>query len=321
VLSALFSLSLLTASLFATQAKPGSIEGHVFLPDGMPAAAARVALVPADTQGVPTMSNIATTDDSGGFNLGEIPPGQYYVVAGVAESLTYYPGVERSKAALVTVRAGAKTANVTFTLLQRISFKLTGRVVDYITGRGRPTVWLYDARFFPSDRPAIAVPDDQGVFDYSNVAPGSYFVGVNFPYRQGVAVRSVLLDGRDVTKLELRVLPQIEVSGRIVMRAAEPLPSRVYVQADPPSTFSGTDEERLADSFQRSLGIRTIAPEADGTFKLILTAGEHQVVVTRLSADYEVQSIRQGDQDLLHKTLKVGMTPVTDVEIVLVRRR
>jgi hypothetical protein len=310
VLSLLLSFILLQTSV-------GSIEGRLSLPDGKPAIGVRVALAPADSSDVPTLLNISATDESGRFNLSEIPPGQYYVLAGLADSPTYYPGAERAKAALVAVRAGAKTENITFSLSKGVSFKVSGRVIDYIAGRALPKVSLW--RAFYTDRFDVAA-DAQGTFEFSNVRPGNYVLSIGLPSRGGVTTRSIVIGDQDVANIELRILPQIEVSGRIVVRPTAPLPEGFVVQGDLPSTFSGTEEERFADNVQRSGGIRTIVPNADGSFKLVLAAGEHQIAVKRLPAEYEVESIRRGSQDLLRETLKVDTTPLSNLEIVIARR-
>src|SRR6185295_5916924 len=77
----------------------GSVAGTLRLPNGRPAAGIRVGLMapPGPGRGVPrgagTLEIQGQADAAGKYQLGDVPPGRYYVVAGRLEAPTYYPGV------------------------------------------------------------------------------------------------------------------------------------------------------------------------------------------------------------------------------------
>ncbi|HZI50446.1 MAG TPA: carboxypeptidase regulatory-like domain-containing protein [Terriglobia bacterium] len=94
----------------ATQAQndKGSVSGRVLSTDGKPAAGVRVAAVVAPEQGTgnptnvtggPTLLSLAQTDNEGSYRLENIPPGRYYITAGLVDLPTYYPGTRPLKAA------------------------------------------------------------------------------------------------------------------------------------------------------------------------------------------------------------------------------
>src|SRR5687767_541875 len=112
----------------ATQAQndKGSVSGRVLSTDGKPAAGVRVAAVVAPEQGTgnptnvtggPTLLSLAQTDNEGSYRLENIPPGRYYITAGLVDLPTYYPGAPTADGGrVVLVTAGAVTANIDFPL-------------------------------------------------------------------------------------------------------------------------------------------------------------------------------------------------------------
>jgi hypothetical protein len=88
----------------------GIVTGSIQFEGGGSAAGVRVAAMAMDDPS--SIVSIAETDASGHYQLTNIPAGQYFVVAGRLNDLTYFPGgKDRSNATLVTVDA-AKITNV-----------------------------------------------------------------------------------------------------------------------------------------------------------------------------------------------------------------
>ena len=112
-------LSILLMPGFA-QAKDGAVAGTLRGTDGKPAAGVRVGvmLVPEVGRGVRgagTLVSQAETDDAGKFQLEEVPPGRYYIVAGNLKAPTFYPGVLKIDAAkTIEVRAMATVRDIDF---------------------------------------------------------------------------------------------------------------------------------------------------------------------------------------------------------------
>lgn len=136
----------------------GVITGRVLDEFGEPIAGAQMtALRSRYFQGSRRLmpSGNATTDDIGGFRLFGLAPGDYYVsgalrdytmnMPGTATATgmegyapTYYPGTPNAaEAQRVTVKVGAETTNVTFSLAATKLARITGRVVS---STGEPVV-------------------------------------------------------------------------------------------------------------------------------------------------------------------------------------
>ena len=63
------------------------------------------------------MASVSETDDEGRFRLENIPPGQYYIVAGRLDLPTFYPGtLDLSSGTAIKIAAGETRAGMDFTL-------------------------------------------------------------------------------------------------------------------------------------------------------------------------------------------------------------
>jgi hypothetical protein len=146
---------------------------------------------------------IELTDNAGRFRLADVPPGRYYIVAGLIELPTYYPGVREMKDA-TGISVGANTVvTLDFKMAVQNGFTVSGRVV----GRDdRPlpqklTVVLGD----PGKSRGIGVAPN-GSFEFTSVLPGTYLLTtVTDGFYQGRAVRVV---DQDITGLEI-LLPTV----------------------------------------------------------------------------------------------------------------
>src|SRR4030095_14393121 len=114
-------LLLLTIVLIQTPANPtadkGVITGRLLSIDGTPAVAVRVmamvatepALVEPSGNAVAFVS-LAETDSTGRYRLENIPPGKYYIAAGLTDLPTYFPGaVTVAAATVISVTSGSIT--------------------------------------------------------------------------------------------------------------------------------------------------------------------------------------------------------------------
>jgi hypothetical protein len=107
-----------------------SVSGAVKTIAGIPASAMRVAVMDAtentaDPAGLQRLLSVTETDAAGRYRLENIPPGKYYVIAGVVTVPTYYPGtLDMTKAAAIVLTAGATAAGIDF-VIQDVS--LTAR--------------------------------------------------------------------------------------------------------------------------------------------------------------------------------------------------
>jgi len=101
-------------------AEGGAVAGTLRGTDGTPAARVRVGVmaIPEAGRGVRgagTLVSQGQTDDHGRFQLVEVPPGRYYIVAGNLKAPTFYPGVLKiDTAKTIEVRAKSTVDNINF---------------------------------------------------------------------------------------------------------------------------------------------------------------------------------------------------------------
>src|SRR5689334_13487703 len=106
-----FLLVLLLVQAPSRKAETGTITGVILRTNGVPATGVRVAVTPLPDPKNPAATgdliSIAQTDEKGHYQLENIPPGKYYIQAGLLELPNYFPGVTAlDKATVITVSAG-----------------------------------------------------------------------------------------------------------------------------------------------------------------------------------------------------------------------
>src|SRR5436190_20310889 len=112
----LFLLSLLIGQV-------PSISGQIRDIHGVPRPNVRIAIMALDENdkdntGHVTLTRLRETGNEGRYQLDNVPPGRYLLVAGLAEDPTYYPGVKRKdEAHIVTVVSGQAISNLDFALV------------------------------------------------------------------------------------------------------------------------------------------------------------------------------------------------------------
>src|SRR5690242_16222838 len=122
MIAALLTAFLLIQGVPVTAQQPGTITGIVRNADGRPAVGARVSALARpesqlETTAAADLSSIAATDEQGRYRLEDVPPGQYYIIAGRVDFPTYYPGTSQiSSATVVNVAAGATLTDMDFAI-------------------------------------------------------------------------------------------------------------------------------------------------------------------------------------------------------------
>jgi hypothetical protein len=226
----------------------GVITGHVLTPDGRPAIAERIMVMPVaqpdQTRPALNLPNaILETDDRGIYRVFGLPPGRYVVSAGTGgESVaadvnnrrfsyprTFAPNViEEAKATVVEVATGGETANVDITLSRRAeSFTASGRIIDARTSQPLAGVTFGYAASRESGRISGAPvrdlqTDAEGKFVIPKLTPGRYVVFVSSS-RDSNAYSEMLpfeVTKGDVTDLELIAEQGSSLSGTVVVEGA-----------------------------------------------------------------------------------------------------
>jgi hypothetical protein len=222
---------LLFAAIFLFQLQsPGQIEtgavaGRLRLGNGTPAAGVRVAAVPVTKEGdkapASMLEGISQTDASGNYRLEGLPPGRYYIFAGLIDYPNYYPGVGAlDGATAIVVAPGATTNEIDFSLprppASRVSGRLSGPAASNevaLTALVRTGVTL------------SATADQGGAFVFPQVSPGRYRLTSLGP---GSVPVEVSVTDRDVEGVVLPVvncLAGFQVRGQLVGAPSAPVRS------------------------------------------------------------------------------------------------
>jgi hypothetical protein len=121
-------IALLLTLLFAAQGVPtlpgagGTITGTLKMADGSPAVHIRVAASTrpdslVDAASETALVSIAQTDDTGHYELENVPQGRYYITAGRVTSPTYYPGTaDIARARTLVIAAGTTVTGIDFAI-------------------------------------------------------------------------------------------------------------------------------------------------------------------------------------------------------------
>jgi len=218
-----------------TQTSP-SISGKLTLIDGRDARGIRVAAMVADGlspgNSVTILVGLTQADATGQYRLDNVPPGRYFIMAGLTDSPSYYPGARTiSGARVVTVSSAATITGIDFSVAPAGAAHVRGKVsgVPSTMPRAIATVFLDSS----AGRLVAAIEPD-GTFEFSGVSPGTYRIStaVQSP---GIP-RSVIVADGDVTGVNLMLPPFL--FGRLAVDDGSALP---------------VDPRRLSDSSPREI--------------------------------------------------------------------
>ncbi len=285
--------------------RPVDVAGQVQTREGFPAVAVRVSAIPAppattraaDGQNywpsqLPTRTVL--TNNEGRYRLTALPPGRYYLVAGMLGQATYYPATTDPERATVVTVGQDTTDSLDFKLQRPHGGLASGRVAPRTDGVRELAVLSGYALEELLEMPVAA----DGTFSFGHIPKGRYLVNL-FPTPPGTRSVPFEVGDADVT-VEFVRLPLRTVSGRIVVQNG-PLPKGFF-------TFSTVE----------SIVTATVNP--DGTFTAGLQAGRHQAELSGVPVGYSIASVRAGAQDS-SKGLVVGAADVKDVVITVAAPR
>jgi hypothetical protein len=319
-------------------ARPGSIEGVLRdeFGDPAPGIAVRVSH-PAFVAGIRRLMPLsgaapgATTDDRGRFRIENLQPGSYYVIAlaGVFAdpdatggfAPTFYPGTPQAgSAARVPVGPGQEVTGVDFPLVPVPTVSVSGRFVD---GQGQP-VPRADYAFMAHDSTGASgvalvrgVADADGRFALLSVPSGRYTIqAFGRPEGGGNLGKApfgwltIAVGDRELTDLEVRILPGTKARGRIVRegdlsvpltpREVRVLPQPVEFESSP--IAGGPPNSEVFD---------------DWTFEVGNMSGIRRVRASIASPAWTVRRITWRGQDVTDRPLDFRTGDVDDLEIVI----
>src|SRR5262245_8175377 len=132
----LFMLAMVLGLILSFQAGNGIVSGQLKTVEGGPAVAVRVIAIPAPPEQTrpsfgsqyfyqqPPVST-SLTDNQGRYRLTNLPPGRYYIMAGIS----YYPStLDPDRATAITVTPDANMANMDFQLQRPLGDRKSTRL-------------------------------------------------------------------------------------------------------------------------------------------------------------------------------------------------
>ena len=267
----------------------------------------RRTLVPAGSS--------ARTDDTGQYRALSLLPGNYLVVAMLAETWvaagekkqvfgyapTFFPSTAAAAdAQRVTLQAGKEVANVDIALVAMPAATISGTATR---GDGAPlagaSVSLNQNIIGPSGGSyrsvASARVDAEGNWRFRDLPAGEYELDVSANNPDGVresAVTTVVANGTDIAGLALVAAGPVTVSGEVVTdqgTALAPGDSRPRVVAD--SLVPGSPRPLIPDGNDAGLVTTT------GTFSLKTTSGPAVIQVWSLPKGWALKSVEAGGRE------------------------
>ena len=268
------------------QVQPGSVTGRLHSPNGTPASGVRVAAIPADEGndkiGGSAMFGISQTDAEGRFRLEKLPPGRYYIFAGLIDFPSYYPSAKSlEQATAIRVDPGSTISGVNFVMARPASLTVAGHLSLPPTMRVSDNwqVTLTTQPRGPGTAMQVKVGTD-GAFAFERVLPGDYRISTNIA---GTASESVKVTDADLTNIVIPVVDcnsGVLVSGRLIGT-----PATVVQSISLSGSGSGCSARARVES--------------DGSFSFNrVPEGRYQLQLSPMPLGWEASSLTVGTTDL-----------------------
>jgi hypothetical protein len=334
----------------------GIVSGRVFDENGQPAIGAPVQILRAayNAQGRSFQVMAVGTDslnDLGEFRIFGLTPGRFYLVAGTSPgpvraiggrgvagsvgsarySMVFYPTAAAfEQASTIEVKGGAETSFNITVKRQTQTYRVRGRIVDG-TGVGIPantTVMLGYRTFngggsFSSRQNFDAATN---TFEIQNVAPGDYYVQVQFQMAPPTIQNGLPVDAATSAALQATrsMTPSAQVPIHVVDADIEGVVlnvttgvtaiGRFVVEGQPISVLPNVRQMSLLFGPTESSPLGGVTPAGtaaaeDGTFQVNgLREGEYRINLRTqaplAASGFYIKSIQYGGEDVLTKPLK-----------------
>jgi hypothetical protein len=306
----------------------GSVAGHVLDADGDPIAGANVqALSYQYQQGRKRLqqSGFASTNDLGEYQMIDLQPGRYYLLATAQPRIirlpphtrlampetaypeTFYPnGSHITQAKGTQVDAGTHIGDVDFRLTEVPSHHIRGSV----PGSSRNTFVTIgrieddSLAAFGFGRHSGQVQPD-GTFDLRGLVNGSYTLSIRLQQTPAILARQlVTIADQDVDGITLQPSPSRTIAGSVT------------VEGTPPTSWQGM--QIILSSLDGMSRASNAVIDSDGTFSLIEVAPVAYALIVNANIQGKyVKSIRFADRDIADGQLDLSHQGEGKLEIVL----
>jgi TonB family protein len=284
----------------------GSVSGQLRSKNGLSISGVRISAMAIPEPGVPitsasTLVSIAVTDSAGRYRLENVPVGRYYIVAGLVDQPTYYPGVSSlTGATAVTITANLALTDINFEMVIPVGLSIRGKV---IRPAGAPTTGIQRVSVFGSVSGTLSSPiAADGSFEITNVRPGQYSLSVSSGQLTLAQPVTFTVTDKDVTGIEAVMMQTLLLTGNLMVEG-DGLRPRLQLTLSP---------------FKGGISSPYVGIVADGSFRVTVPEGEYRLSWSNLPSGYFLKSITMGSVDLLSAPLKVQVnTPVQPISIML----
>jgi hypothetical protein len=287
------ALLLLLLAHAGAPVQTGTVTGVVRDAEGRPQAGKRVAARAATAAtGLDPLVGIGTTGETGRYRL-EASAGRYYVVAGLLDLPTYYPGfTELQNARVVEVGARATVTGIDITMASPIGVRVSGRAV-LPAGWPAPTgqrAILTNATGFRGETNV----ESDGAFEFSRIPPGAFNLSISFA---STAPHRIAVSDKDLTGIEVQ-LRSTKLSVSVVVEDGSPPPSillsfssgevqrRISIRENPRWTFDLAEGDYLVSAINLPRGYFLKSLQAGSSISLEApVSSSPNTVMWRLSVD------------------------------------
>jgi uncharacterized protein (DUF2141 family) len=247
------------------------------------------------------------------------PTGEPIIAADYQDAIPlFFPGTTTAqRATAIDVRPGSNVRGIDFAFTPLPAYRVKGVVT------GIPV--FNDPRGFPGTRLVAIEPQGESMlddrssprrmatinpttstFEFSAIAPGSYFVSASASVSNAPSVRTripIEVVASDLDNVSLQLTTQPDVQGVVIIEdvpagTPAPSPARMYIRMQPDVTAA--------------------TPQANGNFALRgVRSGDYRLWPTQVPEGAYVKSIRLGDSDITNSSFRVDASPVGPISVIL----
>ena len=321
------TLVLLALLVISQNPQPGSgsVTGQILRGDGSPADDVDVTAMQVEQYGnvnpaTAILGSEGRTDAQGHYRLERVPPGRYFITAGLTNAPTYYPGVKtRQEARSIAVTANQVVPGVDFKLATSVGVRVRGRVSNLPTTFPRDFLDITLQPVNSSYSTSQPIPRDNR-FEFSRVVPGQYEVclrpATGSVHRCGTSGNApavhIEVANKDVDGVVIAA--GMFALGRASVDNGGPLPPvEIGLTKGTPETLSAARIQEMRASNQ-VMGTRFFLPVYSASLPVDYTIG-----LNRLPLGYYVKSMTADNVDLLRSPLTVTGTPLPEISVILTK--